>query len=170
MYSPSRHQHQLGKGDTKTASDEPQATGEVCGGAAVCWPQAGVHIFEPSLSYLEAPGAKLGGCGGPYNQARWPDHPASVWHCQCLLNVFCPRSAFLQDLIFKTRIQLRAVRKVIKIKGHLITISETVADFFFFFWQGTGFRPVISSSKYCGVKYLLTHLFVSHLITVSWGS
>lgn len=56
-------------------SDEPQATEEVCGGAA-CWPQAGVHIFELPFSYLEAPGAKMGERGRSRHQERWPDHPS----------------------------------------------------------------------------------------------
>lgn len=69
----SRHPHQQGKGGAKTASDDPQLQREVCGGAARSWPQAGTDVFKLSLSYLEAPGAKMGVCGGPCNQERWPE-------------------------------------------------------------------------------------------------
>lgn len=102
------------------------------------------------------------------------DHPAPS-DIANTYSVFCPRLAFLQYLVFRTRIQLRGARKVIKIKGHLITVSGTATDSFFFlifdffFQQGTGFRLVISSSKHFSVKCLLTHLFVSHLIPVSSG-
>lgn len=107
-------------GDSKCKS---QVTEEVCGGAAVCWPQAGLQIFEPSFSYLEA---KVGGHGRPLQSevARPPWlHLALPMPSKCFLSKVC-----VQDLIFKTRIQLRAIRKVSKNRGHLITISGTVAD------------------------------------------
>ena len=56
---------------------------------------------------------------------------------ECLLPQVC-LLLLLQDLIFKTRMQLKAVRKVIKIGGHLINVSGTLADShsIFFFLAG----------------------------------
>lgn len=83
-----------GKGGTKTARDEPQATEEFCGGAAVSWPQGGVNIFDLPL-LPESLWNKDRGTWRAPQSGEVARPPCSFWHRQCLLNVFWPRFVFL---------------------------------------------------------------------------
>lgn len=136
--------------------------------------QAGVPSSSCPAFIWKAPEQRTRNVAGP---AIWRGSrpPCSLWHCKHLLPVFCPGFAFLQYLVCITRIQLRGARKVIKIKGHLITVSETEADsifFFFNFWfiffssraQGSGLWFLLQSTlvwNACSPIYLSPTWFLS---------